>query len=390
VRVLYANHTSRISGGERALLDLLAGLPGSVRALVACPRGPLAQAVGALGIPVAAVAEADASLRLDPWHTPRGIAQLLRAGLALRRLSRRYGAQLIHANSIRTGLMAVVSARLGGPPVVVNLHDCLPPTRITNMVKHILSSDASVLIANSHYTAASFASPTSSTTPVTIYNPFDLGRFNPGLVDRNEARTKLGMRTTTLALGVIAQITPWKGQADAIRCAALLRQTSPDLRLLLVGDVKFSSKATRYDNRAYARSLRALVEDLNLQDTVQFLGEREDVPQVMRALDIVLVPSWEEPFGRTVIEAMAMETPVVATEVGGPSEVITNGVDGVLLPPQQPQRWAAAVGDLLANPSRRAEMGRRGRATVAKSFSREAHVARVLDAYQGLLSFHLN
>jgi glycosyltransferase involved in cell wall biosynthesis len=87
---------------------------------------------------------------------------------------------------------------------------------------------------------------------------------------------------------------------------------------------------------------------------------------------------------------MAMETPVVATEVGGPREVITDGVDGLLLPPRQPQRWAAVVGGLLAAPGRRMEIGERGRRTVARSFSREAHVASVLETYHALMSFQLN
>jgi glycosyltransferase involved in cell wall biosynthesis len=253
-----------------------------------------------------------------------------------------------------------------------------------------LLSDASALIANSNYTGANFAGPYRSIAPVTIYNPIDLGRFDPQTISRAHSRTILGLPPAAPILGLIAQITPWKGHDDAIRTAALLRQTWPDLRLLLVGDVKFASKVTRFDNRAYARSLRALVDELHLQSTVQFLGQREDVPQILRAIDLLLVPSWEEPFGRTVIEAMAMETPVIATDVGGPSEVITDGVDGLLLKPREPQRWAAVIGGLLANPARRTEIGRRGRRTVVNTFSREAHVANVLDAYQRLLSFELN
>jgi glycosyltransferase involved in cell wall biosynthesis len=389
VRVLYANHTSRISGAEWALLDLLAGLPSDICPVVACPKGPLAQAVGALGVPVSTVGEADASFRLHPWQTPRGVVQLVLAGLVLKRLASRVAADLIHANSVRTGLMALVSAKLGGPPVIVNVHDCLPRTRLANLVRRLLLSDASALIANSNYTGANFAAYR-SIAPVTIYNPIDLGRFDPQTISRAHSRTILGLPPAAPILGLIAQITPWKGQDDAIRTAALLRQAWPDLRLLLVGDVKFASKATRFDNRAYARSLRALVDDLRLQGTVQFLGQREDVPQIMRAIDLLLVPSWEEPFGRTVIEAMAMETPVLATDVGGPSEVITDGVNGLLLKPREPQRWAAAIGGLLANPARRAEIGRRGRRTVVNTFSREAHVANVLDAYQRLLSFELN
>jgi glycosyltransferase involved in cell wall biosynthesis len=220
---------------------------------------------------------------------------------------------------------------------------------------------------------------------MTIYNPIDLRRFDPRVISRAQARTRLGLDGTAPALGVIAQITPWKGQDDAIRCAALLREEWPHLRLFLVGDVKFASPASRHNNWAYAHRLRAFVDELNLKQTVQFLGERQDVAHIMRGLDLLLVPSWEEPFGRTVIEAMAMETTVVATNVGGPSEVITNGVDGVLLPPRQPQRWAAAIGGLLLDRERRTAMGRRGRRTVIQSFSREAHVASVLQTYHRLL-----
>jgi glycosyltransferase involved in cell wall biosynthesis len=285
--------------------------------------------------------------------------------------------------------MAVVSARLGGPPVIVSIQDCLPRTRLANLVRRILLSEASVLIANSNYTAASFARP-GSIAPLTIYNPIDLNRFNPQLINRADARTKLALKESTPVLGVIAQITPWKGQDDAIRCAALLRDAWPDLRLLLVGEAKFTSKATRYNNLAYATSLRQLVGEMNLNGAVEFLGEREDVPQILRALDILLVPSWAEPFGRTVIEAMAMETPVVATNVGGPSEVITDGVDGLLLPPRNPRQWADAIAKLLAEPLRRAEVGRRGRDTVIRSFGREAHVASVLETYQRLLQSQAN
>jgi L-malate glycosyltransferase len=390
MRVLYANHTSRVSGGERWLLDLLASLPADVSPLVVCPTGPLADAVIALGIPVTSVAEADASLRLHPWHSARGIAHILAAGIAIRRLARDAGADLIHANSIRAGLMAAVSTRLGGPPVIVSIQDCLPRTRFANLVRNILRSEAAVVIANSHYTAANFAGSKRSTTPVTIYNPVDLTRFNPQLISRSEARARLRLRDSTPVLGVIAQITPWKGQDDAIRCAALLGDTWPDLRLLLVGEAKFNSRATRYANGAYAMSLRQMVGELKLDDRVDFLGEREDIPQILRALDVLLVPSWEEPFGRTVIEAMAMETPVVATDVGGPAEVITDGVDGLLLPPREPQRWARVIGEMLADPERRAQIGRCGRRTVTLSFSREAHVARVLETYQGLLGFQPN
>jgi glycosyltransferase involved in cell wall biosynthesis len=390
VRVLFANHTSQISGGEWALLDLLAGLPANVYPIVACPRGPLADAVGTLGIPVATVVGTDVSLRLHPLHTPRGVAHVLLTGVALKRLAKRTAAHLIHANSIRTGLMAAVSARLGGPPVIVNVQDCLPRTPMANLVRRILLRDAAVLIANSNYTAANFVGLKQSTAPVTIYNPIDFGRFDPQRISRADARMSLGLPETPPVLGLIGQITPWKGQDDAIRCVARLREKRPNLRLLLVGDAKFTSRATRYDNRGYARSLRQLADELGVEDIVQFLGERRDIPRILRALDLLLVPSWEEPLGRTVIEAMAMETPVLATNVGGPAEIITDGVDGMLLPPRRPAEWARAIDELLENPAGLAVIGRGGRRAVMYRFTRQAHVDRVVETYESLLSLQSN
>jgi L-malate glycosyltransferase len=303
----------------------------------------------------------------------------------LRTLAAGQSAQLIHANSTRAGLMAVVASRLGAPPVVVSIRDCLPRSLPGDAVRRVIGRNAAAVIANSNYTAAAFLRSKQWKTVVSIHNPVNLSRFDPGRFSKSEARARLGLDQLATVLGVVAQIAPWKGQDDAIRCTALLRRDWPDLRLLLVGGVKFTSKATRYDNQAYAASLKRLAQELGLEGTLQFLGDREDVPMILRALDLLLVPSWEEPFGRSVIEAMAMETPVVATSQGGPSEIITDGVDGILLPPRQPQLWAATIHRMLAEPNRLGSLGRAGRRT-AQCFSLENHVKRVLDVYHEVLS----
>src|SRR5215218_391013 len=101
MKVLYVNHTAQVSGAERALLDLLAGLPGDISPAVACPDGPLTAAVGASGVPVLPVSGTDASLRLHPFYTPRAVADISRSAVVLRRQARRFGADLVHANSIR-------------------------------------------------------------------------------------------------------------------------------------------------------------------------------------------------------------------------------------------------------------------------------------------------
>src|SRR5207245_576576 len=138
----------------------------------------------------------------------------------------------------------------------------------------------------------------------------------------------------------------------------------------------FTSKATRYDNVGYVEVLKRLTADLGLQKAVHFLGEREDIPEILSAIDVLLVPSWREPFGRSVIEAMAMRVPVVATDIGGPAELITQGVDGFLLPPRNPSLWARELSRLLSEPRRRSELGRRAQ-TTANRFGRSDHVNRV-------------
>jgi len=387
MRVLYTNHTGQVSGGERSLIDLLAGLPGDVTPTVACPAGRLARMVEGLGIPVATVPETDGSLRIHPWHSSRAIIQIGWAALRLRYLASRTGAQLIHANSIRAGVAAILAARMGGPPVVVHVRDCLPHSGLADISRRLLVHSRSLLIANSLYTAAAIGGRSGSSRLFTIYNPVDLERFNPDAISPDAARRQLNLDLEGPVLGVIGQLAPWKAQDDAIRCLSQLIARWPKARLLIVGKAVFTAKAARYDNLQYANSLKRLVDDLKLGDAVQFLGEREDIPEILRALDLLLLPSWHEPFGRSVAEAMAMTTPVVATDEGGPAEFITDTVDGILLAPRQPTVWAEAVDELLRQPGRRLEIGRRGGIT-ARRFGRSSHVAEVLSVYGEALTLN--
>jgi glycosyltransferase involved in cell wall biosynthesis len=385
MRVLYVNHTATVGGGERSLLELLAGLPSEVLPVLACPEGDLAATARRLRLPVATIPAATPSFRLDAVETPRDLANLGRAAIAVRRVARRVRADLVHANSIRAGLIAVPVARLGGPPLVVHVRDCLRTGTAAELTRRAIGGSATLVLANSRYTAARFAPNGSRAIVRTVYNSVDLALFDPARIDRTEARSRLGLEPGVVALGVVAQITPWKAQDDAIRTLVALRRRVPDATLLLVGETKFVRGSEAFDNLAFERSLHELLHELRLEEEVRFLGERADVPEIFGALDLVLVPSWEEPFGRSVIEAMAMETPVIATSVGGPAEIVTDGVDGLLLLPRQPERWGEAAGSLLEAPERLEAMAAAGRRTAAARFGREVHVRAVLDAYREAL-----
>lgn len=178
-------------------------------------------------------------------------------------------------------------------------------------------------------------------------------------------------------LGLIAQITPWKGQLRAVRVLAQLRRLHPGAELVIIGEAKFITESTSFDNRAYERELRRTVTELGLDDAVHFLGERDDIFRVLAGVDILLVPSTEEPFGRTVIEAMAMGVPVIATDAGGPAEIIRDGVDGLVLPPDATDRWVEAA-NLLSERGRSAE----SRDYAAQRFSPQRHADAVVSTYR--------
>jgi glycosyltransferase involved in cell wall biosynthesis len=380
MRVLYVSHTARVSGGERSLLDLVTALPRSVAAAIACPPGELAERARAAGVPTFAIAGTDGSLRLHPRHTTSALAQMSRAALSLRGLVRRLRPDVVHANSLRAGMVAGLAGRLGAPRPVVHVRDCMPATPLADAVRSFVSSSAGLIIANSQYTSGGY--DVAGGAPVrVVHNAIDLERFDPQRHDRHACRARLALASDDVALGVVAQITPWKAQDDALRILAGLRSRWPGARLLLVGGVTFDAAATRYDNRAYERHLHALAADLGIADAVGFLGPREDIPEILRALDLLLVPSWEEPFGRTILEGMATGTPVVATSIGGPAEIISDGVDGRLLAPRIPELWVREIDGLLGDPQRTAAMTARARARVGRCHHRAAHVAAILDAY---------
>jgi glycosyltransferase involved in cell wall biosynthesis len=386
VRVLYVNHTSQISGAEHSMLSLLAGLPPSVQPCVASPPGRLALAVQELGIPVTPIAATAGSLRLHPRHTPRALAEMSVAALQVRRAARRHRAEVVHANSVRAGIELGL-ARVPSAARVVHVRDCLPPGAVTSATLRLIARTATTVVTPSRYTADAVRRSAPRAPLEVVYPGLDLARFDPALIDRAAARARLALTDTgQVLLGVVAQLTPWKGQDTAIEALRLLREQGVDAHLLLIGSAKFVARSTRFDNRDYVERLRRLVTRAGLDDRVWWLGERDDVPELMRALDVLLLPSREEPMGRALIEAMALEVPVLAADAGGPPELVRDGRDGHLLAPGDPAAWAQAVRRIVELPERGRELGRAGRQRVVDAFAVRHHVEGMLAVYERAMS----
>lgn len=360
LNLLVVNHTSLMSGAEATTLDLLREPQDEMRYVWACPPGELAEAARALGTPHVPLRGTTGSLRLSPRDTPIALAELAAMGAGVRRAAAGHRIDLVHAVSMRAGIAAAISRRLGGPPFLVYQHDVAPSGRLGAAIRSLVDPAAARLVGCSGHVLRTLRRAGYRTPGEVVPESIDVDRFLAADGPIDAVRRDLGAGAGPL-IAQIAQISPWKGQDVAIRALAEVRRRRPDARLAIVGDVTFAARATRFDNHAYLARLRELVAELRLEDAVIFAGRRSDVPTIMRAVDALLLPSWEEPFGRVVAEAMAAGTPVVATSVGGPAEIIADGRDGLLAPPRHPAAWAAAINRLLDDPAEARRMGERAR-----------------------------
>jgi L-malate glycosyltransferase len=381
MRILFANHTSAWSGGEVSLMRLVEGLRADHEICVACPAtGPLAEAVDRAQVERLPLPTVDASLRLHPVQTPVGLAQLASGGLSLARSARRFHADVIHANSTRVGIMASIARARGGPPFVVRAHEHVPLTPVGRAVRALIVRSAGGVAAVSDYTAKRFNEGLAQPVATRVYNSIDHERFNTTVVPA-PIREQLGLAGDAAMLGQVAQITPWKGQDLAIRTVAGLRSAGVDAHLALVGQVAFGGKGVRYDNHAFMRSLERLADDLGVRPAVHFLGQRDDVPAIVRALDLSLLPSWEEPFGLVTVESMAVGTPPLVSSVGAGPELVHDGVTGRVLPPRRPDAWASAARELLEDREALRRLGERGPAAATR-FRDDVHAGEMLAVYE--------
>jgi len=378
MRILYANHTGSRSGAENAMLRLLTGLsPEHDRAVACPPEGGLKDALLDRGIEQFDLPSAELSVNLHPLQTGRGLARLLHAGASLFRIARRFRADVIHANSVRAGLVAQIARRLGGPPVVVQCHDNLPRNRVGHLIRRGVAGAAAVVCV-SDWTAREFNYGLAEPKAERVYISVDRERFSPAARGSTGIREELGLSDSARLLAEVAQITPWKGQDTAIRSLPRIRERF-DAHLLIVGDIAFSSQ--RYDNVGFLHSLEELVRELGVESAVHFFGRRDDIPELIGAIDLLLLPSWDEPFGLVVAEAISVGTSVLVTERGGVREYIKDGFNGRLLPPHEPAVWAEAAIELLDDPEALARMTRES-STTAEQFNDERYCREMLAIYE--------
>jgi glycosyltransferase involved in cell wall biosynthesis len=210
-----------------------------------------------------------------------------------------------------------------------------------------------------------------------IRNAIDVRQFSGG--DRAAAKRQLGVREDLPLLMVVANLAPHKGQQTAVRAVAGLRDAGLEANLWLVG-------AERSEGQGFLASLQQLARELRVQDRVTFAGFRNDVAQLLRAADMLLLPSTSEGLPLTILEAQAAGALVLAAPTAGIPEVVEHGRTGFLIAAHDAAGYAARLAELLRRPDLAATIAATAHRHVCDHHDVVKYGNQVLEEYQRLAS----
>jgi glycosyltransferase involved in cell wall biosynthesis len=294
-----------------------------------------------------------------------------------RSLLAKHRIELVHLNnSVFSTMEWVIAARLAGSKCVC--HQRGYTSRGIAAARHF---DRIVCISNQIRDHLVSVNPALRRNTVAIHDALDTEAFlSRRSRTSDQVRREWGIPESAVLIGMVGNIKEWKGQRVLVEAFASLHRRFPDVRCLLIGA---TSRISR--DRAYSDSVLKRVEELGLQDRILVTGFREDVPDLVSALDILVHASIEpEPMGRVILEGMALGKPVIATDHGGPREIIEPGTSGFLVPPNDPGRLSACLIDLVESPALRQRIAEGGRRRVQDAFGIRQHMDSIHQVYESL------
>jgi len=377
-RVVYLDHVARLSGGEIALARILPALNDQVDAhVIVGEAGPLVERLrdANISVEVLPMAGEVRDIRKESVR-PGGLQGRALAGSAnyvwrLRRRLRELAPDVVHTNSLKAALYGGAAGRLAGIPVVWHIRDRIAPDYLPAAAVWAVRALAQILpsavIANSRSTLETIPSLHHGVTVV-----------DPVVYDRDGTLPPTSGAGRPYRVGVVGRLAPWKGQALFIDAFA---RAFPDANCeaWIIGSAMFGE-----DN--YAASLRDRVRRSGLTERIEFRGFQDDIWGELAQIDTLVHCSLTpEPFGQVVVEGMVAGIPVIASNAGGPAEIITDGVDGILTSPGDAAALADAMQRLHNDPSLRHTLAARGRET-ARRFSPERAATELIAVYERVTS----
>lgn len=290
--------------------------------------------------------------------------------LRISSLIRREGVDILNTHSSSDSWVATLAARFlrNRPKVIRTRHLSTPISRsfVSRMIYDILP-DAVITTGEEIRQRMINDNGFKAKRIFSIPTGVDLDRFDP-------KRVMPAFKPKGFSIGIIGVLRSWKGHRYLIEAAPEILKSIPDAVFYIVGD------GPQYKNIA------GYIEELSLKDKVVMTGHREDIPEILASLDVVVHPSYaNEGVPQSVLQAMAMERPVVASDAGAIKEIVINGETGFLIEPENPEQIAEKVVELYRNPLLRVKFGEKGRRLVEENYSMEKMLDKVEALYLTLL-----
>jgi glycosyltransferase involved in cell wall biosynthesis len=351
-------------GAELALLQLIRAGGDRNWHVVFLEDGPM----------VCQVRESGSAASIVPAGRLRQPHKMLSAVMAISKIVRQTHARAVLSWMTKGHLYGSPAATLAGVPATWFQH-ALPSQVMDTIAAHIPSVGA---MACSQFIADSLkvAMPK---VPVKVVHPgIDPERSNPAnLPSMQDCRRMLGLPVDHPVIGIFGRLQKWKGVHVLIDALPTVLKRYPTTKTLIVGG------AWR-DELEYEHELKQQAASLGIAERIVFAGHQDNVSDWMQACDLIVHASKQEPFGMVVVEAMALGKPIVAGAEGGPREIITEGVNGLLAPFGDSGKLASAIIRFLDDPAFAAAVGNAARQR-AKDFSLERFAAGVCDAINNWL-----
>jgi glycosyltransferase involved in cell wall biosynthesis len=276
------------------------------------------------------------------------------------------GIEIVHAHAARDYHLAALAVRLASRGRLVLTRHAL--FRLRGINRYLLKGARVIAVSEAVAGSVRDSGVIESARISVVYNGIDVDRF---------ARSV--SRDFPALVGTVGHLAPIKGHDVFIRAAALVSARRPDVRFVVSGE----DKSPQMDHRKY---LESLVAELGLTASVAMPGWQDDIPGVLSSLTLFVSAARSEPFGLSIVEAMAAGLPVIATASEGALEIIEDGLTGVLVPVDDPESLAEAIVDLLGHPSERSRLGRNAQIAARRHYSLARMAVDTEQIYRELLS----
>jgi glycosyltransferase involved in cell wall biosynthesis len=414
MKILYLNPSGVFGGAEQSLLDIIASLraarPDWNLSLIAGGDGPLLERARELGIAATVVpfpkslaqigdagVDGPAGAQIGKFSLAASMARAATPTVfyarSLRRKINALSPTVIHTNGFKMHLLGARAA--GKTPVIWHVHDYVSMRPIMARLMRLQAHRCAAAIANSNSVAddlrATFPDQSGAGRRgrrrfdiTTVYNAVNLDRFKPdgNVAPLDELSGLPSASPGTTRVGLVATFARWKGHEVFLRALAAL-PTTASVRGYIIGAPVYQTRGSQYSTA----ELRALASQLGLADRVGFTGFVDDVAAAMRALDIVVHASTQpEPFGLSIIEAMAVGRPVIASRAGGAAEIVEASGGAVFHSPGDAADLANRIAQLAGDSAKRQCLGRAGRAATERLFARPRLAQQLIPIYERVAS----